>query len=93
MIHLPKKSTANRHSVFIYSKASDLPDINITSNREVCITGTKGITEYTRDLIRLDCGHILLTIKGEQLNMTALSVAEVIIKGELLSVEFSYCKR
>ena len=93
MIYLPKKSTLSQHSAFIYSKVSDLPDINITSNREACITGTKGVTEYTRDLIRLDCGHINLTIKGKHLNMTALSIAEVIIKGELLSVEFSYCKR
>lgn len=76
-----------------YKKSSDAPDINIISNRETCITGAKGVNEYTRDLIRLNCGHLILTIKGKFLNMTALSVEEVIIRGELLSFEFSYSQR
>lgn len=76
-----------------YKKMSDVPDINIISNREACITGTKGVNEYTRDLIRLNCGHLLLTIKGRCLNMTALSVEEVIIRGELISFDFSYSQR
>ena len=76
-----------------YIKTSDTPDINIISNREACITGTKGVNEYTRDLIRLNCGHLILTIKGKNLNMTALSVEEVIIRGELVTFEFSYSQR
>ena len=76
-----------------YKKISDSPDINIISNREVCITGTKGVNEYTRDLIRLNCGHLIITIRGNFLNMTALSVEEVIIRGELLCFEFSYNQR
>lgn len=90
---MSKKTTEKRQSRFYYSRISDVPDINIISNKEACITGICSVVEYTQDLIRLNCGHLLLTVKGGRLNMTALSVEEVIIKGELLSVEFSYCQR
>lgn len=88
---MSKKAAEKSYGKFLYNKISDVPDINIISNREACITGAKSVTEYTKDLIRLNCSHLLLTVKGKHLNMTALSVEELIIKGELLSVEFSYC--
>ena len=90
MIYLSKKAAEKCRGRYAFS---DIPDINIISNREACITGTKSITEYTQEHIRLDCGYILITVKGSCLNMTALSVEEVIIKGELLSLEFSYYQR
>ena len=87
---MAKNTTERRFNRFSYN--NDLPDTSIISNKEACISGIKGITEYTRDLVRLNCGSLLLTIKGKRLNMTALSVEEVIIRGELLSVEFG-CQR
>lgn len=92
-MRLSRREVTKQSKGFIYGKISDIPDINIISNRETCIMGTDGVTEYTENLIRLNCGHMLLTIKGKRLCMTAISVSEVIIKGELLSLEFSYCNR
>ena len=89
---LPRKATESRYNSFL-SKRSDIPDISVTSNREACITGIKGITEYTQDLIRLNCGNLLLTVKGKKLNMTALSVEEVIVNGEISVFEFSHNRR
>ena len=91
MIFLSESTVKKYRSGYI--KTADVPDINIISNREACITGAKGVNEYTRDLIRLNCGHLILTVKGRCLNMTALSVEELIIRGELLSFEFSYSQR
>ena len=93
MINLSKKATEQNGGNYVYHKFCDLPDINIISNREAYITGIKGIKEYTQDFIRLDCGHLSVTVKGYCLNMTAISFEEVMIKGEIVGVEFSCCKR
>ncbi len=90
---MQRRTQEKEEDMLLYNKLSDIPDVSIISNREVSIIGIKAIIEYTRDLIRLNCGRLILTLKGKNFNMTALSSEEVIIKGELSSVEFSYCKR
>lgn len=92
MIFLPRNS---KDSTTVQKKLShtfhETPDISIISNREATVYGTKGVIEYRAELIRLNCGHIMLTVKGNCLCMSALSVEEVIIKGEITNLDFSSC--
>ena len=69
----------------------ELPSIDMVSNREASVWGTKGIIEYTKELIRLNCGNMVVSFKGLDLIMKALSVEDVIINGIISSVEFSDC--
>lgn len=78
-----------------YGKISEVlletPSIDIISNREASLYGAKGIIEYTKDLIRLNCGHMTVSFHGADLNMKALSVEDVIIKGKFAEIEFTDC--
>ena len=69
----------------------EVPSIDIVSNREASIWGTKGIIEYTKDLIRLNCGNLIISIHGIDLTMKALSVEDVVIKGTISNIEFTDC--
>lgn len=90
MIHLTKKAN-NKARAPLSSAILEIPDISIISNREANIFGTKGIIEYRPDLIKLNCGHLILTIKGSGLTMVALSIEEVNIKGLITSLDFCSC--
>ena len=72
-------------------KILEIPAIDMVSNREISIWGTKGVIEYTEELIRLNCGDIIVLIKGINLSMKALSVEDVIINGIISSLEFTSC--
>lgn len=90
MIHLAKKAN-NKTRVPLSSTILEIPDISIISNRQANVFGSKGVIEYCPDLIKLNCGHLILTIKGSELNMVALSVEEVNISGIIAGVEFCSC--
>lgn len=90
MIHLTKK-TNNKAKVPLSSAILEIPDISIISNRQANIYGSKGVIEYCPDLIKLNCGHLILSVKGSELSMVALSIEEVNIKGLIASVEFCSC--
>ena len=90
MIHLSKKAN-NKLKAPLSSAILEVPDISIISNRQATVFGTKGVIEYCSDIIKLNCGHIILTLKGSELNMVALSIEEVNIRGLIASVEFCSC--
>lgn len=90
MILLTKKANT-KDKAPISSAILEIPDISIISNRQVNIFGSKGVIEYRHDLIKLNCGHIILTIKGSELNMVALSIEELNINGIIASIDFCSC--
>ncbi len=69
----------------------EIPAIDMVSNREASVWGTKGVIEYTKELIRLNCGDIIVSFQGLELTMKALSVEEVIINGIIANIEFTDC--
>ena len=82
-----KKSKTEKFSEVLL----EMPSIDIVSNREASLYGTKGIIEYTKDLIRLNCGNMVVSFHGMDLNMKALSVEDVIINGNFAQIEFTDC--
>lgn len=82
-----KKTNAQK----ISDSVLEIPAIDIVSDKEASVWGTKGVIEYTRDLIRLNCGHLIVSFCGSDFNMKALSIEEVIITGTIFSIEFTNC--
>ncbi len=92
VIYLAKRVKDKKTNFSDFSSAVfEIPDISIISNREATICGTRGVIEYTQNLIKLNCGHLILTVKGTDLNMIALTIEEVIIRGVIMNIEFSNC--
>lgn len=64
------------------------PLIEIVDNREMSIEGSRGIVEYNDDIIRVNLGKKLISIKGRGLTLQNLSKTNLSIKGYIICVEF-----
>lgn len=65
-----------------------LPHIIFNSCCEVLVEGSKGIIEYNTGKVRLNAGSCILNISGDSLCIRNLTVDEVIITGDIISLEF-----
>ena len=66
----------------------DLPKIVILGNKEMSIENFKGIIEYDSEIIRLNIKGAMLTIKGKNLDIRAITDEDVSVCGEFSAVEF-----
>ncbi len=79
--------------VFASSLIEDLhwgrPRVEITGNNRVLVENHKGIKEYDGQLLRIKCSGCEVVIKGDGLELTALSIDELAVTGTIISVEYS----
>lgn len=66
----------------------DLPRIEILGDKRVLVENHKGILEYGDTLMRINCGHMVVKIVGEALELRALSLSELAVTGKILSLEY-----
>lgn len=71
-----------------------LPDLNapcieLSGNRELLIEGSKGVLEYTPDMIRVNTAGMILTISGRELNLLCISDSALMIDGFITSLSFT----
>lgn len=64
------------------------PRIELLSNKRLLVENHKGILEYGDTLMRINCGRLILKITGEQLELKALSINELAIKGTIFTLEY-----
>ena len=64
--------------------------IEITSNREMIIDGTKGIIDYEENLIKLSLGYCTLDITGNHLTIKSLIDENIVISGFIIRIEYSF---
>ena len=62
--------------------------IILTSNKEVIVDSCKGILEYSDNLIRFNCGNLVVKIRGENLELSSLTPEQGIVRGWIFAVEF-----
>ncbi len=67
---------------------SDLPELCFTGNREVVIEGSKGVLEYSENIIRINTTLGLVCFEGRGLNLKCISSYELIVEGYITKVEF-----
>jgi len=69
--------------------APGMPRIELAGNREVLIEQSRGIIEYTPQLVRLRAGRFVIHITGQQLVLRTMRASEIIIGGNIASLSFT----
>ena len=64
------------------------PRIFITGNNKLLVENCKGIMEYSRERIRLNTSGNLLVINGTALDIKEITLEDILIKGNIESLEF-----
>ena len=65
----------------------DLPRLTIIGNMEIALLNHKGIIEYTEKIIRINTKSGVFKIIGEGLEIKTILSEEIIIVGEIQSIE------
>ncbi len=73
----------------ITSKITKPLNIDITSNNEALINGSRGIIEYNEERVKINCGNLIVSFYGNGLSITSLCVDEVLVSGEILRIDFA----
>lgn len=63
--------------------------IELRSNREAMIEGSKGVLEYSETTIRIALREFVVSFFGRNLKLKCISPTSLTIEGAILSVEFS----
>lgn len=63
--------------------------IEMRSNTEITIDGCKGMVEYGASHIAINLGSLVARFHGDGLEISNFSEQQAIIKGTVISVEFS----
>lgn len=64
-----------------------LPRVEVTGRREVRMENHKGILAYGREEIVVSGGRIMIRVRGEELELKAMTGSELLITGTVSSVE------
>lgn len=68
---------------------SSISRIQITGNSEVLIENHQGILEYGTHDMRINCGDLILSICGDNLELKVLKADELSIVGNIKNINFN----
>lgn len=83
-----KHAGADNHHSVIKSLFAQLPELMFRGNEEVVIEGSKGVVEYSEDVIRINTSMGLISFCGRALNLKCISPSQLIISGFITKLEF-----
>jgi len=66
-----------------------LPRIELVGDRELRMEYHKGILAYGREEIHISGGKMLVRVKGSGLELKSMNPTELLITGQILSLDFS----
>lgn len=78
----------NNKKQFLSPLFGNMPEFSFISNREVVIEGSKGVLEYSLELIRINTASGIVCFYGRSLNLKCISSSQLIIDGFITKVEF-----
>lgn len=64
-----------------------LPRIELTGNQELRMENHKGILAYGKEEIHISGGRLVVKVRGSGLELKAMNAAELLIVGQILSIE------
>lgn len=67
----------------------DLPQVSLIGNGFLRIENHRGIVEYLPDVIRVSASRGEMTIRGRKLVIRSILPEEILVSGEILSIELS----
>lgn len=73
----------------IPGQAVGLPRVEVVGRSELRMENHRGILAYGREEIIISGGKLLVKVKGEGLELRAMTAGELLITGTILSVELT----
>lgn len=70
------------------AKELDTPHIELDSNGQAVVEGCRGIIEYDGNVVRINCGRLIVRFCGDRLTINALSQDVIMVSGSIVSLEF-----
>jgi sporulation protein YqfC len=67
-----------------------MPRITVTGCKRVMVENHRGILEYGDREIQINGGRMVLTLRGENLELRSLNTTELLVTGRLTGMEFEY---
>lgn len=87
-----QKNTVKKFAEEMQMPESALHDtfsIEMQGNSEITIEGCKGMVEYDNSLIAMNLGSLIVRFHGNGLEISNFFEQQAVIKGTVISVEFS----
>jgi sporulation protein YqfC len=66
----------------------DVPKLIFIGNKNLSIENYKGIIEYSDKIIRINTNPYMIKITGQKLEIKTITAEEILILGEILTLEF-----
>ncbi len=89
----PKKSVWERVAGALDLPAdivARLPRIEIVGCRRLFMENHQGILEYGDEAVHINGGQVIVKIKGQGLELSAMNAVELSLKGLILGIEFEF---
>ena len=64
------------------------PHIELSGNSECVVDGLKGITEYSKEKIKINLGKYSVSFFGDELYINSFSHEGATVEGTIISLEF-----
>lgn len=66
-----------------------LPCLELNGNRELLIEGSKGVLEYSPDVVRVNTADMIVSVNGRELNLRCISPSALMIDGFITDLAFT----
>lgn len=84
-----KKNAIKNSTDFPIEYYTGEPHLELRGNSECIVDGLKSIIEYTSNRIKLNIGKRAVLFLGEELEINSFTPEGAIVKGFIISVEFT----
>lgn len=69
------------------SSLGSTPRVTVTGNSSVMIENHRGLIEYSRERIAVNGGKGIVSVRGDALELEAMTDSEMLISGRIFSIE------
>lgn len=66
---------------------SGLPKLTVTGNRRLHVECHRGLLEYDPSLIIINGGSVLVTVRGSNMDISAMNAEEILISGFIDNID------
>lgn len=63
--------------------------VELFENTKLLIENHKGISEYTEEYVKINCGKLIMSVYGNGLTLVAMNDGGLSLSGDILSISFS----
>ena len=67
--------------------AADVPTVELSGNRQFYMAQHKGVLSYSTELVEINGGSLVVRVRGSDLQLLAMTDAELRLGGQITGVE------